>query len=321
MSETKITVVIPAWNAGATLGAVLEALIKAGFATRDLIVVDDHSTDNTAEVARSFNVHALNNDMGKKGAAFARNLGAQQADAPLIMFVDADVVVHTDVRERLLNWAENHSDEAAIFGSYDANPPNQRRISRIRNLLHHHTHQVAAPFAATFWTGLGAVRKTAFRDVGGFDPDQAFMEDIAFGHALKRAGHEIRLDKDLQCSHLKNWSLLGFMRTDLLHRAIPWSRLIKSSAAPKTLNVGPRGMVSVASVFCSILSLGALSFSIPMAALLFLASLGVLSVANMGFLKRLHRLNGIFESTVGLAVLWLHFLMAGLGFLWVQIKG
>lgn len=320
MSTIDIHVVIPALNAGATLARALDGLIQAGFPAEAITVVDDHSNDNPQIIAQKFGVD-LATSTKSKGAAAARNLGAEQAVCDLILFVDADVVVRNDVRDRLVKWANANPNEAAIFGSYDDRPSNQNRVSRIRNLLHHHTHQTAPQSASTFWTGLGAVRKVTFDTLGGFDPDQRFMEDIGFGHKLKTAGYTIRLDPDLQGSHLKNWSLVGFMRTDLLHRAIPWTRLIKNKSASKTLNVSMSGMASVISAFASILSLCLLPVSAPLASASFAICIAAMCCLNFGFLTRLAKLNGGFESLSGVLVLWLHFLMAGLGYLWVQLRG
>lgn len=316
MIASAICVVVPAHNAAETLDRVLDGLLRAGFQPSEITVVDDGSTDTTQDIARACGVQ-LHVHKVPQGAASARNSGVAQTGADLILFVDADVVVHRDVRERVLDWARQNPSEAALFGSYDTEPADQRRVSRIRNLLHHYTHQVAPLSATTFWTGLGAVRRAHFDTVGGFDPNQSYMEDIAFGHALKMAGCDIRLDRDVQGTHLKYWSLLGFMRTDLLHRAIPWVRLIRASAAPRSLNSDRCGVASVLSVLASLLSLATMVFSASIGAVFLGASMVFLALLNNGFLRFLYAQNGIGEVFSGFAILWLHFLMAGIGAAWV----
>ena len=318
MATPKISVIVPAFNAAGTLGRVLDGLVETGFRVNQITVVDDGSTDATQEIARAFGVQLLLNKTSK-GAASARNFGAGKTDSDLLLFVDSDVVVHRDVRQSVLDWERQYPSEAAVFGSYDAEPADQRRVSRIRNLLHHHTHQIAPQFATTFWTGLGAVRRLHFDAVGGFDPQQFYMEDVAFGHALKMAGCTIRLDRDLQGTHLKYWSLFGFMRTDLLHRAIPWVRLIKTSAAPRSLNADQRGVASVLSVLSTLVSLGAATFFASIGIVLLGISLGLLAFLNRDFLRFLYAKNGLAELFFGLAILWLHFLIAGLGAVWVLV--
>src|SRR5262249_38107054 len=87
-------------------------------------------------------------------------------------------------------------------------------------------HQQGSADAGTFWTGCGAVRRQAFESLGGFDPRQPSMEDIELGYRLRAQGHRILLDKDLFVKHLKVWRFLGMLRTDILGRAVPWSRLL-----------------------------------------------------------------------------------------------
>ena len=83
-------------------------------------------------------------------------------------------------------------------------------VSQYRNLLHHFVHQEGNPEASTFWAGCGAVRRAAFDAVAGYDEARfrrPSIEDIELGYRLRRAGYRIRLDRDLQCTHLKRWRL------------------------------------------------------------------------------------------------------------------
>ena len=75
----------------------------------------------------------------------------------MLLFIDADVVVHPDVVARIRQAFEEEPSLAAVFGSYDANPRAPGIVSRYRNLLHHFVHQRGHREAATFWAGLGAV--------------------------------------------------------------------------------------------------------------------------------------------------------------------
>jgi hypothetical protein len=97
------------------------------------------------------------------------------------------------------------------------------------------------------------VRRTAFEAVGGFDerPVRRFIEDIELGYRLRQGGHRIRLDKEIQATHLKRWTLRSVLRTDLLYRAIPWARLMRErESTPADLNLtgGQRLSVALAGV-------------------------------------------------------------------------
>lgn len=86
----KITAIVPAYNEEKTIGGVLDVL-KSSDILNEIIVVDDGSSDRTAEVARSRGVIVIQNVAnGGKGAALIR--GAQATDAEILFFTDADLV-------------------------------------------------------------------------------------------------------------------------------------------------------------------------------------------------------------------------------------
>lgn len=88
MPDSRLDVVIPAKNEGATLGSVLAGLRELPDIGR-IIVVDDGSDDATAEVARQFGVDLLTQPYSKgNGAAIKR--GAQAASSEFVVFMDAD---------------------------------------------------------------------------------------------------------------------------------------------------------------------------------------------------------------------------------------
>jgi hypothetical protein len=184
------------------------------------------------------------------GPASARNIGARRATGDVIVFVDADVVVHADAFERIRAAFVADPGLTAVFGSYDDDPRAKGMVSEFRNLLHHHVHQSAPGMATTFWAGLGAVRRDAFLAVGGFD-DQSFprpsIEDIELGMRLLDRGGRIVLDPLLQGKHLKRWTLDGMIRTDFGARGAPWVELLLARGSGSTaLNLGWRHRMTAA---------------------------------------------------------------------------
>jgi hypothetical protein len=174
------------------------------------------------------------------GPASARNCGASRATGDILFFVDADVVVTPDAVGRVVDVLAQNPDVAAVFGSYDDRPRAAGLVSQYRNLLHHYVHQHGSTNASTFWAACGAIRRSVFADIGGFDVVHypRCMEDIELGYRLREAGYRILLDKALQGTHLKKWTLGTMVRTDVLCRAVPWTRLIlETRRAPDDLNI------------------------------------------------------------------------------------
>jgi len=282
---TRLTVIVPATDAPATLDRCLEALAAAAGADQTIVV---------REPARG-------------GPSLARNRGAHEADGDVLVFVDADVVVHDDALLRIREAFAADPSLTALFGSYDAWPAAPGTVSRFRNLLHHHVHHEAAGPAATFWTGLGAVRRDAFLEVGGFDPARRlnYVEDIELGMRLADAGARIRLDPAIAGTHLKRWTLVSMVRTDLVNRGVPWARLLlRRGSAPGALNLGWRHRLST---LASLALVGGVLARRPAVAV---GALAVLGVANRGFYALLARRLGPRGAAAGVGLHVVHHLTA-----------
>jgi hypothetical protein len=150
--------------------------------------------------------------------------------------------VHEDALARIRNVFDGDPAIAAVFGSYDDDPGASGIVSDFRNLLHHHVHHQGAGLATTFWAGLGAIRRDVFLELGGFDEERfrhASVEDIELGMRLHTRGSQILLDPAIQGKHLKNWTFVCMMKTDLVRRGVPWVRLLlEKRAASTALNLG-----------------------------------------------------------------------------------
>lgn len=108
-----LSVVIPAFNVGHCLRAVLDAL-AAQTLTPEVVVVDDASTDGTADIARSHPVvDRLIRLPARLGAASARNVGTAAAAGSTIVFLDADMVLPHHV---LADIAARVTDDAVLIG-------------------------------------------------------------------------------------------------------------------------------------------------------------------------------------------------------------
>ncbi len=239
----RLSVIVPVRNGGDDLGRCLQGLVASLRAPDEIIVVDDGSTDGSAACAAAYGARVLATDAGPRGPAHARNCGAGVATGDVLVFIDADVVVHDDTLARMESVFADGPDLQALFGSYDDRPPAPGLASRYKNLQHHYVHQHGNRDAATFWAGCGAIRRTVFLTAGGFDESyrQPSIEDIELGMRLRQAGHRIRLCPAVQATHLKRWTLASLWRTDIYARAVPWTRLILRQAhVPSDLNLGWR---------------------------------------------------------------------------------
>jgi GT2 family glycosyltransferase len=253
------------------------------------------------------------------GPSSARNLGARHATGEILFFVDADVVIADGAVGRVADTFERHPEVDAVFGSYDSEPRATGLVSQYRNLLHHYVHQHGEVAASTFWGACGAIRRSVFERMGGFDEARypRCIEDIELGYRLRRAGHRIMLDKGLLGTHLKKWSLRSMIRTDVYCRAIPWTRLIlETKRAPDDLNLRDGQRVSAALVALALLAVPLALFRVEA---LFVTAAALLLVIFLNrslyaFYLR-HRGWRFAIGAVGLHLLY--FIYGGLAYGWV----
>ena len=266
-----LSVVVPVHNGGEDFERCLLRLRESTWADFELLVVDDGSADDSGPVASRHGAVVLRHDR-PLGPAAARNLGAEAASGDLIFFLDADVAVHPDAVERGMSRFLSDPGLTALFGSYDDRPSAPGLVSRFRNLLHHYVHQrgefvADARPAHTFWTGCGMIRRSDFREFGGFDPRlyaRPSIEDIELGYRLTRAGRRIVLARDVQATHMKRWTLFEMVRTDVFRRGVPWMLLMKRSGTVETdLNVQLGQKLSVAATGGLLIAAAAAPFAAP----------------------------------------------------------
>jgi GT2 family glycosyltransferase len=283
----RLAAIVPATNEPETLPACVAAIRAAADPPEELIVVRDPPG---------------------AGPAAARNAGAREATADILVFVDADVEVHADAFTRVRRALGEDPELVAVFGSYDDRPSAPGVVSAFRNLLHHHVHTSSPGPATTFWAGLGAIRRDAFVVARGFDEERfrtPSIEDIELGMRLTDAGARIRLDPELRGTHAKAWTLHEMLRTDLLRRGVPWIRiLLERRSGATALNLGWRHR---ASAVASVAALVALARRRPAA---FGGSAATLVLLNRSFYALLVRRRGVREAALGVGLHALHHLTA-----------
>lgn len=105
--QRSISVVIPCLNDATLLARCLESLNKQTVSANEIIVVDNGSTDESAEIARNYDARVV--DEPRRGITWATQAGFQAATSDVMLRTDADVIVPNDFIERL-HQAWDHAD-------------------------------------------------------------------------------------------------------------------------------------------------------------------------------------------------------------------
>lgn len=312
-----VSVIVPVYNGGKFLAQCLKGLLDSDYPRFEVIVVDDGSTDESAEIAKRNGVTVISSEQRQSGPAAARNLAAKEAQGDILLFVDADVVVRADVITKVARAFELDPGITALFGSYDDAPGERNFLSQYKNLQHHFVHQNSNPEASTFWAGLGAIKRDAFLSVGGFDNKKfaiPSIEDIELGVRLRAAGHRILLDKNIQAKHLKKWDIVSLIKTDIFCRAVPWSKLILTSQGMiNDMNLKTTDRLS--SVFVA-LSIVILPFIIwkPIFLLILLFCLFAVLLLNWKIFRFFVKKRGLFFAVLAFPWLFFYFFYSGVAF-------
>lgn len=188
------TVVIPCRNARTTLAEQLEALAtQRTVFSWEIVLVDDRSTDGTAELARSFTgrlpqLRVLVNPR-HRGAASSRNQGARLARGRSLLFLDADDVVGPGYLQAMGEGLAEHALVCPVQDFTALNDPGE--LAGAARPMPERPHRMFGFLPHAGAGGLG-IRRDAFLELGGFDESIRWLHDadlcwrarLALGHEL-----------------------------------------------------------------------------------------------------------------------------------------
>jgi len=191
----RLSVVIPCRNSAAQFPCQLWALAREKWqGWWEVVIADNGSTDGTRKVAEAFKDRLprllVVDASARRGAAYARNVGARSASGEAFLFLDADDEIAPGYLPAMAD-ALAHNDFVAAYRDSESLNTGWVRLSR-------HTH----PYEGfrTFFNFLPhaggtriGVRRSIFESVGGFDESLLRGEDVDFCWRVQLAGTPLRL--------------------------------------------------------------------------------------------------------------------------------
>ena len=264
----RVTLVIPCRDGAETIVPCLTSvmpMLQSGMLAR-VLVVDDGSTDGTADLARGFAGVEVLPGLGR-GAGSARNIGWRVATTDLVWFIDADCVAEPDALDRLVAHLDAETARAgrdgsgkiaAVGGSYG----NMRPGSLLARLIHeeivarHAAMADEVEFLATFNV---LYRREALAEVDGFDERYLKGQDAELAYRVRRNGWRLRFERGSIVRHFHLDRLAPYLRVQ--RKQGYWRVFLAANYPKRASGDGYAGVLDFAQPVLAVAMLAALPFA------------------------------------------------------------
>lgn len=211
----KISVVVPVFNSEGIIGRTIEALLGQSLLPREIIIVDDGSTDNTAKIVKKYPVKYLYQK--NAGPAAARNNGWKHAHGDIVAFTDSDCIPDK-------NWLKNlvepfkELEVGAVGGAYKtANP--EKFLARLIGMEIEYRYTRMGKYINAHGSYNLAVRKQVLEEVNGFCEDYPVptAEDFDLCFKIVEKGYKIAFVKKAKVAGFHRESFKRYMKDQFRH--------------------------------------------------------------------------------------------------------
>ena len=289
-----LSLVIPNRNGSAMIGQCLAAAFRAVTDRDEVIVVDDCSTDDSAEIISQYPCRLVRLDR-HAGASRARNIGALHSRGELLFFTDADCLVREDTLA-LARTALTVAGPGTVFGgTYTAEPQDRDFFSRFQSVFINHA-ETRRPLAPDYVASHAmAVHRRTFLESGGFSEDfLPIIEDVELSHRLRQSGCRLVIRPDIQVQHIFGFSLARSLMNGV-RKSRYWTRYsLKNRDLFADSGTASRGLKT--NVLAWTLSLaaacGGAAFAHPALLAVIPVLMGASAVANQSLLAAWQRTGG-----------------------------
>jgi glycosyltransferase involved in cell wall biosynthesis len=220
--ERRISIIIPNYNMGHTIGPCLEAACASDYGNFEVIVVDDCSDDDSLDIIRRYPCRLIRLTK-RSGASAARNEGARSADGEILFFIDADCLLLKDSLA-IANEAYGQSGpDCVLGGTYTERPLDDVFFSRFQSVTINYAENKMGDSADYVAAHAMILNRETFCTCGGFPEDfLPIIEDVEFSHRLRRLGCRLRMVPGLEVRHIFNFNLWKSLR-NAFRKSMYWT--------------------------------------------------------------------------------------------------
>lgn len=183
MKNELITVIIPTYNREKTIIRSIESVLKQTYKNFEIIIVDDNSTDNTAEKIKNYinkysNIKYIKHSINKGGSA-ARNTGANMAKGKYLAFLDSDDEWLERKLEKQVIEFEKNDKVALVYTSFRVLDEKSGNIIRIHKNTKYDDILIKLLYRNVIGTTSSIlVKKECFDEVNGFNENFLSCQDL-----------------------------------------------------------------------------------------------------------------------------------------------
>lgn len=209
---SSVSIIIPNRNGAKTIGRCLEAAFSSAYQDFEVVVVDDFSSDSSADVIWRFPCEFL--QLAKhSGASRARNCGAEHSSGDLLFFTDADCLLNENTLAIAVKAISLAGPSVVLGGTYSKRPVDDTFFNRFQSVFIHYNEIRKAEGSDYVATHAMIVNAQDFGDSGGFaEGFLSILEDVEFSHRMKRNGYRLLMDPAVQMKHIFGLSLVRSMQ-------------------------------------------------------------------------------------------------------------
>lgn len=215
-----VSVIIPVYNCEKYLAEAIESVLAQTYQPLEIIVVDDGSTDRSAEVAQRFSSSVRYYFQPQSGAGAARNYGTELAQGSFFAFLDADDFWVKDKLTRQMEVFDSEPEVDIVFGHIQQFHSPELDES-VKNKIH-----CSSELMAGYHPGTMLIERDTFLRVGQFETHLQMGEFISWYARANDLGLSVKMLPELLM-----WRRLHETNMGILQRQArtDYVRLIKAS--------------------------------------------------------------------------------------------
>ncbi len=171
--QPKVSICIPTYNRKDFLVKTLDSILEQTYKNYEIVIVDDGSTDGTADMIKKLNFPVTYHRQENRGDAAARNKLIELAKGKYVTFIDSDDLLLPDSVERMVRIAESAGQDFIVYGPYYRIDKNGRIYGKSKRKLY--TGQVTKYLFQTIFV----------HSCGSLFPRSILKDSVAFDTSLK----------------------------------------------------------------------------------------------------------------------------------------